>query len=279
MEMHMQRGFWSARRFGHILLRDVAGGYRSLLIAMAAVAGAVVVLSALTALGMSSRGPISATGASGAAGFYLNIFRNILFLGGFIVTSLAFHEIRQNGAGMFYLTLPGSLFEKLLSKLLITSVGYAVGSALFLTAASALSEVINRLLFGFGHGFWNPADPAVLKMAAIYLVTQSVFLLGSIWFRKTAFLKTMLWIIIFAIGAAIVFGVTARFILPGQLAGHGFGWSMNLGRGQFSGMLGPGAQGYAGLPGFTLAARILFYGVLAPVCWLAAYFKLGEVEV
>ena len=276
MEIRMNKGFWSSRRFGHILLRDVAGGYRSLLIAMAAVAGAVVVLSALTSLGMSSRGPGSAAGGDG---FYLNFFRNILFLGGFIVTSLAFHEIRQNGGGMFYLTLPGSLFEKLLSKLLITSVGYAVGSALFLTAASSLSEVINRLLFGFGHGFFNPVDPTVLKMAAIYLVTQSVFLLGSIWFRKTAFMKTMLWIIIFAIGAAIVFGVAARFILPGQLAGHGFGWSMNLGRGQFSGMLGPGTQGYAGLPGFTLAARILFYGVLAPVCWLAAYFKLGEVEV
>ena len=111
MEMHMNSGFWSARRFGHILLRDIAGGYRSLLIAMATVAGAVIVLSALTTLGMSSRGSISAAGASGAAGFSLNIFRNILFLGGFIVTSLAFHEIRQNGAGMFYLTLPGSLFE------------------------------------------------------------------------------------------------------------------------------------------------------------------------
>ena len=276
METNMRRGLFSARRFGHIILRDVAGGYRSLLIAMAAVAGAVVVLSALTALGISSRGPGS---VAGGGGFYLNFFRNILFLGGFIVTSLAFHEIRQNGAGMFYLTLPGSLFEKLLSKLLITSVGYAVGSALFITAASTLSEVINRLLFGFGHGFFNPFDPTVLKMAAVYLVTQSIFLLGSIWFRKIAFLKTMLWIIIFAIGAAIVFGVAARFILPGQLAGHGLGWSMNLGRGQLFGMLGPGARGYAGLPGFTLAARILFYGALAPVCWLAAYFKLGEVEV
>jgi hypothetical protein len=116
-------------------------------------------------------------------------------------------------------------------------------------------------------------------MAAIYMVTQSLFLLGSIWFRKTAFLRTMLWIIIFAIGAAVVFGVAARFILPGQIGGHGFGWSMNMGGGRFSGLLGPGARGYASFPGFTLAARILFYGALAPVCWLAAYFKLAEVEV
>jgi hypothetical protein len=275
MDKQHGNGILSPRRFGHLLLREVAGSYRGVLIAMAAVAGAFIVISLLMALGhvMTANGRVG-----GSPDFLLGFFRNMLFLGGFILTSMAFRELRQNAGGIFYLTLPGSLFEKLLSKLLLTSVGYALGCALFFTATSAVSQLLTTLLFGSGNGIFDPLDPLVLKMMALYLVTQSIFLLGSVWFRKLAFLKTILWIVLFSIAAGIVFSVAARFILARPFAAGGqFG--MGFGGGRMWGMLGQRPQVLENLGGLRLAMQIVLYAVLAPVCWLAAYFKLGETEV
>jgi hypothetical protein len=266
-------GILSVRRFGHIVLRELAGSYRGLLIAMAAIGGVLIVISALMTMGHAT-----GAGPGGVPPFLLGYFRNMLFLGGFILTSMAFREVRQGGGGIFYLTLPGSLFEKLLAKLLLTSLGYALGCAIFFTAATAVSQLLNMVLFGSGNGVFNPFDPVVLRMGALYLVTQSVFLLGSIWFRKLAFLKTVLWILIISFGAVVVFGIAARILLAHPLWAGG-SLRLDFGSQGFSGMFGRGSGGPANLGIVRAAGQILVYGVLAPVCWLAAYFKLGETEV
>ena len=284
METRMKMGFFNPRRFGQLLLRDFANGYRGWLIAAAAVAGTVVVLSALTALGISQGENIRFNGASN---FHVGFYIQLLFLGGFISTSFAFREVRQNGAGIFYMTLPASQFEKFASKLLVTSIGYALGSLVFYTATAAASEGINRVIFGSGHGFFNPFDPMILRAAGMYLLAQSIFLLGSIWFKKLAFVRTVLWLSVFAIGAVVVTAIAARIILAdhfvmnvvqGRAARIG-GWSLNLGNDFLMSRFGPGSPAYSGLMIFKTIAEVLLVGALAPVCWLAAYFKLRETEV
>ncbi len=278
----MRNGLFSPRRFGQLLLRDLAGGYRAILIAMAAVAGAAILLSFLTTLGMAATNGVVQRGS-----FHLSVFLQLLFFGGFIITSLAFREARQNGAGIFYMTLPASTFEKFVSKLLATSVGFALGSLVFYTAVAAVSEGINRLVFGLGHGFFNPFDPTALRAVGLYLILQSVYLLGSIWFRKSAFLKTALAATVIAIGLVILTGVAARIILAPHFvhttvhAGmvNVGGWSLNWSQQFLEGIFGPGGRGYPGLMVFKVIGQVLFFGLLAPVCWLASYFRLSEVEV
>ena len=272
MEMQMKTSFFSPRRFGQLLLRDLAGGYRSILIAMATVAGVVLIVSALTVLG-----------SGGDASFHLGFFVQTLFFGGFIVTSLAFREVRQNGGGIFYLTIPASTFEKLASKLVVNSVGYSLGLLVFYTALASASEGILRLVFGRGNAFFNPFDPMVLKAVALYLVTQSVYLLGSIWFRKLAFVKTALWLGVFIIGVAIVAAGAVRIIWADHFVLGRLG-SDAMRFGKYSMVLPPdifsaGSPEWNGLLRFKLAAEILLYGALAPVCWLASFFKLSEIEV
>jgi hypothetical protein len=284
METRTKMGFFNPRRFGQLLLRDVAGGYRGWLIAAAAVAGTVIVLSALTVLGISRGENIRFNGASN---FHVGFYIQLLLLGGFISTSFAFREVRQNGAGIFYMTLPASQFEKLASKLLVSSVGYVLGSLVFYTATAAVSEGINRLIFGAGHGFFNPFDPTILRAAGMYLLAQSIFLLGSIWFKKLAFVRTVLWLSVFAIGAVVVTAVAARIILAGHFvpsmvqagAERIGGWSLNLGNDFLMSRFGPGSPGSTGLTIFKTIAEVLLFGALAPVCWLAAYFRLRETEV
>ncbi len=273
--------FFSIRRFGRLLLRELAHGYRGLLIAAAAAAGGVIVISAIGALAASAGGaPVGSVSGDGYFGF----FQTLLFLGGFIVTSLAFREVWQNGSGLAYLMLPGSLFEKFVVKLVMTSVGFAAGTLVFMSAAAAASEALDRVLFGVGHGFFNPVAPAALQAVVRYLVVQSFFLLGSIWFRKLAFVKTALSIVVFGIALGIVFTIALRIGLSSHFAlgpGRGLrlgGWAFDLNGRGLQDLFKPGGRGYAGAMAFKIAAEALFIA-LAPASWVAAYFRLGEAEV
>jgi len=259
------------RRFAQLVLRDLASGYRSMLVAMAAVAGTVIMISALTVLGLKTAGSVT-----GVWNFHTNLFNNLLFLGGFIVTSLAFREARQNGGGIFYLTLPASSLEKFASKLLTTSVGYALGSTVFYTAVAAASEGINRLIFGFGNPFFNPFDLRVLEAIGYYLVAQSVFLLGSVWWRKTAFLKTWGSLMAVAFGVALVGWVAIRIAFARYLHGP----EVDLGTIPGLGALMLQAQsGHGLLVDIGRVLRIVFLAGTAPVCWLIGWLRLREIEV
>jgi hypothetical protein len=282
MNARVSLDFFSMRRFGRLLLRELAHGYRGLLIAAAAVAGGIIVISVIRALAMGAGGaPVGTVGGDGYFGF----FQNLLFLGGFIVTSLAFREVWQNGSGIAYLMLPGSLFEKFAVKLLVTSVGFAAGTLVFMSATAAASEALSRLLFGVGHGFFDPFAPAVLQAVVRYLVLQSFFLLGSIWFRKLAFVKTILWIVVFAVALAILttialrIGLASHFALgPGRGGLRLGGWAFDLNGTNLQDLFKPGARGSHGAMAFKIAAEALFIA-LAPASWVAAYFRLGEAEV
>jgi hypothetical protein len=264
---------FSPRRVFLLLKRDFVHGYAGVLIAMAAVGGVMLLFSFLSMLG----------GGAGRGQYYAPFFGGLLFLGGFISTSGAFRELHQPGSGPFYLTLPGTLGEKLLSKLLVSGLGFAIATLLFMGGISAVSELINRAVFGAGHGLFNPIALDNLHAAAMYLVVQSMFLLGSIWFRKVAFIKTALAQIILLIGFAIIAGVTFRLVFGSLFTGSGPGsqmrnmFSFNFGSGVFNSQGSGALQREAQV--FSTILRVCFWALLAPLCWVASYFRLRETEV
>jgi len=256
---------FSIRRLGLLLRRDFSAGYKSIFIAMAAVGGFVILVSVLSALGREL-GPI-----------HFQLYFALLFIGGFIATSMIFKELHLNGQSVFYLTLPGSNLEKFLSKLLVTSLGYAFGSLFFYTAVSSAAEGINRLIFGYGHAFFNPFTRGVLLAVAIYMVTQAVFLVGSVYFRKLAFIKTNLYLWLFGIVLTIAVAVTAWIIFRDYAVGNRIAlepYFQELGRsGEMQAVLQPLAEK------FLQVAKVLFWGAAAPVCWIISYLRLRETEV
>ncbi len=278
----MTKGFFSPKRFSQLLFRDFISAYRGALIAMAAVAGSVLFIAVMTALGTKLGG-----GKGPEAEFYYGFFGQVLMLGGLIVSSLAFREAHRGGRGIFYMTIPSSAFEKLASKLLVTSVGYAAGTLLFFTVLSAVCEGAIRLIFGFGFGFFNPVSSYALWSVAGYLIVQSMFLLGSLWFKKTAFVKTSLWLALFgvatlAIAALAVWIFFARDISDAvaslrsdAVSGASFDWSQE----RFMQLFGDGSAGRQGLEVFFIVLKVMVCGLLAPACWLASYFRLKEIEV
>jgi hypothetical protein len=256
---------FSIRRLALLLRRDFSTGYKSVIIAMAAVGGFVFLVSVVTAFNRGL-GPI-----------HNQMYYPLLLIGGYIVTSLSFKELHLNGQSIFYLTLPGSSFEKYLSKLLVTSVGYAFGSLFFYTAVSSAAEGINRLIFGYGHPFFNPFERATLILVAVYLVTQAVFLVGSVYFRKLAFIKTNLYIWLFGIVVVILVAVIGWLIFRDYAIGNRIEldpYFQRLGEsGEMQTVLGPMAEK------FLQAGKVLFWAVMAPVCWVISYLRLRETEV
>jgi hypothetical protein len=103
-----------------------------------------------------------------------------------------------------------------------------------------------------------------------------VFLLGSIWFHKTAFVRTVLWLVIFAVGLGIVALVTARIAIPSLALGHG-GVSLDMSSDAFQQVLRT-ERVTKTLEAARTVACVLVYAS-APACWLAGYFRLAEAEV
>lgn len=255
----------SIRRLALLLRRDFSAGYKSVIIAMAAVGGFVILVTIVTAFGRQL-GPI-----------HNQMYYPLLFLGGYIITSLVFKELHLDGQSVFYLTLPGSALEKFLSKLLVTSVGYAYGSLFFYTAVSSAAEGINRLIFGYGHPFFNPFERTTMIVVAVYLVTQAVFLVGSVYFRKLAFIKTNLYIWLFGLVVVILVAVLGWLIFRDYAIGNRIEldpYFQQLGEsGKMQTVLGPMAEKFAQV------AKVLFWGIMAPVCWAISYLRLRETEV
>ncbi len=253
------------RRLGLLLRRDFSSGYKTVLIAMLAVGGFVLLVSVLSTFS-GEGGPI-----------HTMLYIQLLFIGGLIVTSLTFRELHLNGQSVFYLTLPGSSLEKFLSKLLVTSVGYAFGSLFFYTAVSSAAEGINRAIFGYGHAFLNPFQREIMMAIAVYLICQAVFLVGSIYFRKLAFVKTALYLVLFSIFVSVLVGVTGYIIFRDYADGGNINlepYMNELGRsGALQTMIGPLAER------FWVAAKALFFSAVAPVCWIISYLRLREKEV
>jgi hypothetical protein len=256
---------FSIRRLALLLRRDFSTGYKSVIIAMAAVGGFVILATVVSAFGREL-GPI-----------HKPMYYPLLLIGGYIVTSMTFKELHLNGQSVFYLTLPGSSLEKYLSKLLVTSVGYAFGSLFFYTAVSSAAEGINRLIFGYGHPFFNPFERTTMIVIAVYLVTQAVFLVGSVYFRKLAFIKTNLYIWLFGIVMVILVAVIGWLIFRDYEVGNRIElepYFQRLGdSGQLQAVLGPMAEK------FWQVGKGLFWGVMAPVCWVISYLRLRETEV
>ena len=262
---------FNPKRFGLLIKRDALTGYRGTLISMGAGFGVILLMSIISAW------------QNGEPDLYQGLFGVILFLGGFIVTSLSFREIHQNGRSYLYLTLPGSHLEKFVSKLLISSVGYAAAALAYTMAASLLSEGINLLIFGRGNGLFRPFEREIFITIAAYLVAQSFFLVGSVYFRKLSFLKTVLAVNVIAIAFGILGGVFGWFLFRPYI-------EMGRMNPEYFRALEQYAETFNFADAFEMrikpwgmvmyrTCQVIFWGLLAPTCWIISYFRLSEKEV
>ncbi len=200
----------------------------------------------------------------------------LLFILGFIFTSMAFKDAHKKLLNHDWLMLPASTLEKFSEKLVLYAVVTPVVSIAVYTVFTFIARlVIQVFLHEYFPGF-NPFNPVIWQMAGHYAIMQSVFLLGASWFRNNNFIKTVIALAVFS----IILSLISAFI--GWVVFNDYFWTivradfninMDLSEGINIGKLENFGEG------MIILLKVVYFGLLAPVCWVGAWLKLREVEV
>lgn len=187
-----------------------------------------------------------------------------LMIGGFVLSSLAFTDLGNSLRKHQYLTLPASTLEKLLCMWLLTCVGWVVSFTLFYLVYAPVGDTIGHMLYSniTYHKFDLQSD-LVISIIAYYVVLQGIFLIGAVHFKGYVFPKTLFTLLLF--GA--VCG-TIMYFIAGDL------FNLNIECTTDVVFLENSSVYWA-----WLIIQHVFWWLLAPLCWIIAYFGLKEKEV
>jgi hypothetical protein len=208
--------------------------------------------------------------------FHLKCYRLILYIGGIIVTSHIFKGLHDEVKGSAWLILPASTLEKFVSRLILLILFYPLGIILLVFLVSHISGYFNVLLIGASHGTFNPFDKIVLCRTGDYIVIQSLFLFGTIYFKRNPAL-TLLAIVGYLI--LLVFIARIFFMVIFSQYPDSFYDFFNMGEwvGWVSWIFEHEQE---------IAYKIIYWVFviyywcfIAPIFWLAGYFRLKEKEV
>lgn len=272
------------KRIAALFKKDILESYRAAYIVSAAAFAILLIVYLIAAFVGRSSGldaGLSIMRMRGDYPLHESLYPVLLFFGGLIVTSLAFGEAHNKNKNHGWLMLPASNLEKLTARLLMTSLGYAAGSLAFYFFFSLIAAGVSSLFIGVNFPVFNPFNREILLNVAHYLVTHSIYLLGAIYFRKYHFLKTTLSFIGFGIAFAMLLAIFVRLVfweyftgfLPSEklitLIDSVDNWDLVAER------LNVEKAGRV----FEIAGNVLYWAILAPVCWTIAYLRLRETEV
>ena len=195
----------SARRLWFLVRSDFLSGYRVTALFAGTTAGIVFLIS------LSERPSVSQD-----PWFHRELFGYILFIWGIWMTSRAFRPLHDKTLREAYLLLPASSLEKLLARLFVVTAGLLLFLLIFSTILSFAIEFFNFLYFGQRRPFFDVLDPEVWHLIGIYIVVQSPYFLGAVWFRRASFLATSLTLVVLCALLMVIWLVADRIAFGGM---------------------------------------------------------------
>ncbi len=155
---------------------------------------------------LMSAGSLSGEFLSGEKPRAPYFFAFVLFVGGLVLTSLAFAELGDRRKIHGFLLLPCSALEKYLSRYVLTSWVYVAASLAEYSGFIVLAQGVNAFFGGQPFSYSGCFNPRLVHLIIAYLVVHPVFLAGAVYFKKQAFLKTL--VAIFALPFSLMGFVT-----------------------------------------------------------------------
>ena len=211
-----------------------------------------------------------------------------LFLTGCLFASIQFNEFSDGPKGISYLLLPASLLEKLLNALLF-------GVVLYFICYTAVFYVIDFIMVKLSNSYFaTKFEQANMKgfqpkeianvfvsqdtpinlffyLLIIYFTVQSIFLLGSVYFSKYSYIKTLIWgLIVFLVLVFWEHKIIESFMPHGS-----FYKPFTVYR-----IWEDGNDLMVRLPEWlsSIIIFLMLYTVV-PLLWVVTYFRLKEKEV
>ena len=253
-----ENSYFNLDRIRLLLFRQLRFNAQTLLIGYGAVAGFIVFVLSIKLVFTQSSLP---------SGAFLGLAMPFFFAGGYVFTSTIFSELRTPQRGYLLLTLPASTIEKLLVSWFISSIVYIIVSVAVLYLMNFLLIGVYSAVSSNSLPVVNFFEPHMLKMYAIYLVTQPIFILGAIYFRSANFLKTILSLFLLTIIVVIYTSIVSKIIFIQNFQSLNFGNENAISWVNFFGHT------------FPTIMKVLFWGFLGPFFLLVSYFRLKERQV
>lgn len=202
-----------------------------------------------------------------------------IFISGFIFASRMYKIFGYTPGGMHYLLIPATHLEKLVSGILLSTVYFLSAIMVTYLIGNAVGPQIGNLLFDYPNEIHYqlfdvssqiqidgvPQSNPLASLFISFIVVQSVFLLGSIYFRKNAVGKTILSIILLSVILG-TYEVTLIKLFFDTASFHNHNISIN------------NAEALDMLKNWRVVGEIIKYG-FAPFLWVVSYFRLTEKEV
>ncbi len=145
---------------------------------------------------------------------YGSFFSGFFFLGGAIFTSILFSDEMFNRVRVHnFLMLPASNEEKFLSKAIFSAILYPLSIIALFFLTSTVVELLLFIALKDPITIFNPFQKDVLNSIPDYFIMSSLFFLGSTYFRKIHFIKTIFTSSLVVFSFAIALLIFARIIL------------------------------------------------------------------
>ena len=187
-----------------------------------------------------------------------------LLIGGFILSSLAFHGLRNTLTRYQFLMVPVSAFERVVCMWLLTSLGWILVFTLTYTLYTLVANTIGQLLFSHvKFNAFNPFSEQAFTPMKYYFVCQSVFLVGAAYFRGYVFPKLLILLIVTAFIALII---AYSFMHDVILADDHTVEECDL-------------ENMPSVKTVWTCAKFFFWWLLAPINWVLTYLGLKDQEV
>ncbi len=201
-----------------------------------------------------------------------------LYISGFIFAARTFKIFNYTPGGMHYLLIPATHLEKLTTAILLSIFYYFIMILITYSLGTILGTTIGNFFFGSNNPitfalFRSWSDTYAISYAPMNLLNkfiffagvQSVFILGSIYFKGNAIGKTFL-----SITALSILLVLIELFLLKITFGtyHLDGQMINLSINS--------EQGF--LSWLSIASEIFAYALI-PFFWIVSYFRLKEKQV
>jgi hypothetical protein len=207
---------------------------------------------------------------------YRKYYFIILFMSSIVVYLKMFKDLHHEVKGAAWHTMPATIMEKLISRILIGTVVLMVIVMAIVFLSSLLSEGINLLLFGSRHEFFNPIGAGIIQKTVGYFIILSPVFLGAIYFKKYALFKTFLIIALYLLLVIIMVFLTLKGLFYAWFDDLLFGFDPTGNLNAFLSHLNKAE------PMWTITkwvVKSICWWFLAPICWIVGYFRLKETEI
>lgn len=179
----MTTEFFNFNRFISLLNRQITLNLKTWMIAIGSIGGLLIFISFMMLI-------------RGAEHNIMNMYKTFgvvaFFITGLVFSSMSFSEMGTYSKSLQFITLPASRFEKYFTSWFISYALFFLLSLVSLVVFSMISSLLSVSIF---HGTFEVINPFTKELGEImigYFCAHAVFFLGSVWFKKSAFFKTLL---------------------------------------------------------------------------------------